>query len=64
MITVSCFKSEEFGHSDGSTTVEVVLTYQSGHQIKSRKDVFQFDYEDIKMLIQRRVCANKWLLLN
>jgi hypothetical protein len=42
MINVQTFKMEEFGHTDGSTSVEKVLTGGWGVQIKSSKDIFQF----------------------
>ena len=47
MITISCFKTEELGHADGSVTKEDVLTYSYGQQIRSAKAIpLQFDFDD------------------
>jgi hypothetical protein len=48
-ITISCFSTEEY--NDG-TPSELVLTFQESWQILSSKDIFQFDYEDMKMLTE------------
>ncbi len=45
-ITISCFKREEIGHPDGSTTMEEVRTGDWGMQIKSSKDILQFVDDD------------------
>ena len=55
IISISCFKSEEIGYPnsdvDGGTTMEIeeVLTAQWGQQIKSSKDIFQFDGDAAKV---------------
>ena len=40
----------ELAHSDGSTTVEDVLTGQYSHEIRSVKDIFQYYHEDVRAL--------------
>ena len=45
-VTIETFKTELFG--DG--TVQETQTGGYGRSIKSSKDIFQFDYEDMKLL--------------
>lgn len=45
-ITVSCYTTEKY--KDG--TEEQILTGAWSQEIRSSKDIFQFDYEDMKLL--------------
>ena len=57
MITISCYKSEELwtansdidNHHGPTVEIEQVLTAQWGQQIKSAKDIFQFDGDAAKV---------------
>jgi hypothetical protein len=58
MITVSCYKSEETGYPntdvDGNATVEIedAQTGGWGRQIRSKRDIFEFDYDSLDELIK------------
>ena len=49
-ITVSCFKADKEGlfHPDGTVTYEDILVAQWGRQIKSAKDIFTYDNEEVQ----------------
>lgn len=48
-VTISCHHTEVY--NDG--TSEEVLTSASTREIRSSKDLFQFDYEDMKLITKQ-----------
>ena len=49
-ITISCLQKESFKHTDGTTSIDKVLTSKVTTRIRNSQDLIQFDWEDIKRL--------------
>jgi hypothetical protein len=50
MISVECYKQVQVTHDNGIVKTEEWLTSSFGYGIRSSKDVFQFNNEDMKIL--------------